>query len=161
MSNRFVLAMATALIALAAFANVTLGTPGSGLTATPIAAGALGPVNLNIKTGDWKLDLRTKGDSDVSVTENRLAPGGTFGWHSHPGPSIVVVKAGTLTFYTADDPTCTGHVFTAGQSFVDPGDTIHIGRNQGTVDAVVVTIRIIPAGAAARIDQPSPGNCAF
>jgi quercetin dioxygenase-like cupin family protein len=161
MSNRIVLAVATALLAVAAFANIALGTPGVGLTTTPIAAGNLGPVDLNIKTGAWKLDLRTKGDSDVSVVENRLAAGGTFGWHSHLGPSIVVVKAGALTFYRADDPTCTGQVFTAGQSFVDPGDTIHIGRNEGTVDAVVVTIRIIPDGAATRIDQPSPGNCAF
>jgi len=161
MSNRIVISMVLALVAVAAFANVTLGTPSVGLTSTPFAAGNLGPVNVNIKTGDWKLDLRTKGDSDVSVVENRLTPGGTFGWHSHLGPSIVVVKAGTLTFYRADDPTCTGQVFTTGQSFVDPGDTIHIGRNEGTVDAVVVTIRIIPHGAATRIDQPNPGNCSF
>lgn len=161
MSNRLGLAVLTAIIAVAAFAGMTLATPGVGVTTTAIAAGDLGPVNLNTKTGDWKLELRTKGNSDVSVVENRVTPGGTFGWHNHLGPSIVVVKSGTLTFYHADDATCTGQVYNAGQALLDPGNTIHVGRNEGTVDVVVITIRIIPDGAATRIDQPSPGNCDF
>jgi quercetin dioxygenase-like cupin family protein len=161
MSNRLGLAVLTAIIAVAAFAGMTLATPGVGVTSTTIAAGDLGPVDLNTRTGDWKLALRTKGNSDVSVVENRVAPGGTFGWHNHLGPSIVVVKSGALTFYHAEDPTCTGEVYTAGQALLDPGNTIHVGRNEGTVDVVVITIRIIPDGAATRIDQPSPGNCGF
>ena len=161
MSNRLSLAVLTAVIAVAAFTGVTFATPGVGVTTTPIAAGDLGPVNLHIKTGDWKLELRTKGDSDVSVVENRVTPGGTFGWHNHLGPSIVVVKSGALTFYRAEDPTCTGQVYNAGEALLDPGNTIHVGRNEGTVDVVVITIRLIPDGAATRIDQPAPGNCAF
>jgi quercetin dioxygenase-like cupin family protein len=161
MSKRLGLALLTAVIAVAAFAGMTLATPGVGVTSTTIAAGDLAPVELNTKTGDWKLALRTKGNSDVSVVENRVTPGGTFGWHNHLGPSIVVVKSGALTFYRAEDPTCTGEVYTAGQALLDPGNTIHVGRNEGTEDVVVITIRIIPDGAATRIDQPAPGNCAF
>jgi quercetin dioxygenase-like cupin family protein len=161
MSKRLGLALLTAVIAVAAFAGMTLATPGVGVTSTTIAAGDLAPVELNTKTGDWKLALRTKGNSDVSVVENRVTPGGTFGWHNHLGPSIVVVKSGALTFYRAEDPTCTGEVYTAGQALLDPGNTIHVGRNEGTEDVVVITIRIIPDGAVTRIDQPAPGNCAF
>jgi quercetin dioxygenase-like cupin family protein len=161
MSKRLGLALLTAVIAVAAFAGMTLATPGVGVTSTTIAAGDLAPVALNTKTGDWKLALRTKGNSDVSVVENRVTPGGTFGWHNHLGPSIVVVKSGALTFYRAEDPTCTGEVYTAGQALLDPGNTIHVGRNEGTEDVLVITIRIIPDGAAPRIDQPAPGNCAF
>jgi quercetin dioxygenase-like cupin family protein len=161
MSRRLTLALLTAIIAVAAFAGMTLATPGVGVTSTTIAAGDLAEVDLNTKTGDWKLALRTKGTSDVSVVENRVTPGGTFGWHNHLGPSIVVVKAGALTFYRAEDPTCTGEVYTAGQALLDPGNTIHVGRNEGAVDVVVITIRIIPDGAATRIDQPAPGNCTF
>jgi quercetin dioxygenase-like cupin family protein len=161
MSKRLGLALLTAVIAVAAFASMALATPGVGVTSTTIAAGDLAPVDLNTKTGDWKLALRTKGNSDVSVVENRVTPGGTFGWHNHLGPSIVVVKEGALTFYRAEDPTCTGEVYTAGQALLDPGNTIHVGRNEGTGDVVVITIRIIPDGAATRIDQPAPGNCAF
>jgi quercetin dioxygenase-like cupin family protein len=91
-----------------------------------------------------------------------VAPGGSFGWHSHPGPSIIVVKSGTMTFYDGDDPSCAPEVVTTGQAVVDAGGThVHVGRNEGTVDAVVIVTRLLPAGAAARVDQPDPGNCAF
>jgi hypothetical protein len=61
----------------------------------------------------------------------------------------------------ADDPTCTAHVFTAGSGFVDSGGDVHVVRNGGTVDLVVVVASLIPAGATRRIDLPSPGNCPF
>jgi quercetin dioxygenase-like cupin family protein len=161
MRKRFLLAIGAAALAAVAFGGIVLATPASLVTNTPIASGNLGPVNLNVKTGDWKLDLRTKGDSTVIVTESRVAPGGSFGWHSHPGPSLVVVKSGTLSFYRGDDPTCTAEIYQAGDVFIDPGNDVHIGRNEGSVDLVVITTRLVPAGAAARIDEPSPGNCSF
>jgi quercetin dioxygenase-like cupin family protein len=161
MLNRFSLAVLTGLIAVAAFAGVTTATPASLVTNTALASGNLPPVNLNIKTGDWKMDLRTKGDSDVIVTENRVAPGGTFGWHSHPGPSLSVVKAGTLSFYRGDDPTCTPVIYNTGDVLIDPGNAVHVGRNEGSVDLVLVVTRIIPDGATARIDEAAPGNCGF
>jgi quercetin dioxygenase-like cupin family protein len=161
MRKRFLLAIAAAALGAVALGGTVLATPASMVTTTPIAAGNLGPVNLNVKTGDWKIDLRTKGDSDVIVTENRVAPGGTFGWHSHPGPSLSVVKSGTLSFYRADDPTCTAEVYQAGDVLIDPGNAVHIGRNEGSVDLVLIVTRLIPDGAAARIDEPAPGNCGF
>jgi quercetin dioxygenase-like cupin family protein len=159
--NRLVLALAAAVLAATAFGGVVLATPSVGVTAIPVAAGNLDALNLNVKTGDWKMELRTKGQTDVSVVENHVAPGGAFGWHSHPGPSVVIVKAGVITFYTADDPSCSPRTYHAGDSFVDPGNVIHIGRNEGTQELVVVTVRFVPHGAAPRIDQPSPGNCTF
>jgi hypothetical protein len=35
---------------------------------------------------------RTKGASDLHMLQNTIAPGGTFGWRSHPGPSLVIVS---------------------------------------------------------------------
>ena len=161
MPKRFSLAALAGIIAVAAFAGVTLATPGVGVTNTTIATGNLPATLAMVKTGAWKLDLRTKGDSDVIVTESRLVPGATFGWHSHPGPSLVVVKSGTLSFYRGDDPTCTAQIFQAGDVLIDPGNVVHVGRNEGSVDLVVLTTRLIPDGAAARIDEPAPGNCSF
>jgi len=161
MPKRFSLAALTGIIAVAAFAGVTLATPGVGVTNTTIATGNLPATFAAVKTGDWKLDLRTKGQSDVIVTESVLAPGGTFGWHSHPGPSLVVVKSGTLSFYRGDDPTCTAQVYQAGDVLIDPGNVVHIGRNEGSVALDIITTRLIPDGATARIDQPAPGNCPF
>jgi quercetin dioxygenase-like cupin family protein len=93
--------------------------------------------------------------------ENRVAPGGHFGWHSHPGPSLVIVKSGTSTLYDGDDPTCTPQVYPAGSAYVDSGDHTHIARNEGSTELVLIVVRVMPQGAAPRIDQPDPGNCSF
>ena len=90
------------------------------------------------------------------MLQNTIAPGGTFGWHSHPGPSLVIVKSGTATFYMADDPTCSPQIVTAGQGFVDNGHDTHVLRNEGSVDLVTVVVSLVPAGFQRRIDEPSP-----
>jgi quercetin dioxygenase-like cupin family protein len=161
MRRRFLLAIGPAALSAVALGGVVLATPASMVTNTAIASGNLPPTDVTIKTGDWKLNLRTKGDSDVIVTENRVAPGGTFGWHSHPGPSLSVVKSGTLSFYRGDDPTCTAEIYQTGEVLIDPGNAVHVGRNEGSVDLVLVVTRIVPDGAAPRIDEPAPGNCPF
>jgi quercetin dioxygenase-like cupin family protein len=161
MRKRILLIIGAAALGFLALGGIVLATPATLVTTTPIATGTLSPVNLNIKTGDWKLDLRTKGDSDVIMTESRVGPGGSFGWHSHPGPSFSVVKSGTLSFYRGDDPTCTPEIYQAGDVLIDPGNVVHNGRNEGSVDLVLDVTRLVPHGAAARIDEPNPGNCGF
>ena len=88
----------------AGIASIALATPGSRVTSTTLALGSLEPIDIKVKTGAWKLRIKSKGTSDLSVTEKGVAPGGHFGWHSHPGPSLVIVKSGTSTFYRGDDP---------------------------------------------------------
>jgi quercetin dioxygenase-like cupin family protein len=51
--------------------------------------------------------IKLKKTSDVVMQKARIAPGGHTGWHMHPGVTLVIVKAGPLTFYNGDDPTCT------------------------------------------------------
>ena len=104
--------------------------------------------------------MDTKGASDVYVLQNTIAPGGTFGWHSHPGPSLVIVKSGTATFYHGD-PGCPKVVVRAGTGFVDNGHDLHVVRNEGTVDLVTVVVSLVPAGFARRIDEPSPATAPF
>lgn len=159
--TRFLVAAAAALLGVAALGGIVLATPASLVTSTTLATGSLGPINLNIKNGAWKTEIRTKGQTSLTVVENRVAPGGSFGWHSHPGPSLVIVKSGTLTFYLASDPTCSPTVHSAGEAYVDEGTDVHIARNEGTTEAVVIVTRLIPAGSAPRIDQPDPGTCPF
>jgi len=87
-------------------------------------------------------------------------PGGTFGWHSHPGPSLVIVKSGTATFYLADDPTCSPQLVRAGSGFVDQGHDIHVVRNESSSENLVtVVVSFVPEGFARRIDEPAPPNC--
>jgi quercetin dioxygenase-like cupin family protein len=155
----------TAVIALVMTAALivvpALATPSVGVTTNTIALGHFDSINTKIKTGAWKASIKTKGASDLHVLENTIKPGGTFGWHSHPGPSLVIVKSGTATFYLADDPTCSPHVVPAGSGFVDSGGDVHVVRNEGTVDLVTVVVSLVPAGEPRRIDQPAPGNCPF
>jgi quercetin dioxygenase-like cupin family protein len=143
-------------------AATALATMGAGVTSTTIAQGNAGDIDVKVKTGAWKLQIDTKGPSTLATTENRVAPGGHFGWHSHPGPSLVIVKSGTSTFYRGDDPDCTPEVHPAGTAYVDPGGVVHTARNESlTEDLVVIVTRLVPEGAAPRIDEPDPGNCNF
>jgi quercetin dioxygenase-like cupin family protein len=141
--------------------------PSPEVTTTPIGMGRFTDIDTNVKTDInpgtptefWKARIKTKRSSDLYVLENTIPPGKTFGWHRHPGPSLVIVKSGTATFYLAADPTCTPHMVPAGSGFVDQGHDVHVVRNEGRVDLVTVVVSLVPAGFARRIDEPRPGNC--
>jgi len=110
----------------------------------------------------WVSLQKTKGLSDMYVQSNLWDPGGSTSWHTHPGASLIVVTAGTVTAYEGDDPTCKPTVYTQGMGFVDPGGGhVHILRNEGAVEARTVAVQFLPADAVRRIDAPDPGNCRF
>jgi len=168
--SRFAGALALVMIAglFGAYVSGALATNPSGVTTTTFGIARFDDIDATSKTDTnpgtatnfWQARLNTKGASDLYVLQNTITPGGTFGWHSHPGPSLVIVKSGTATFYMADDPACAPHVVQAGTGFVDDGHDVHVVRNEGTVDLVTVVVSLVPAGFARRIDQPSPGgNC--
>lgn len=170
MRRLLALALVGGLLASAAVTGLVQATPASGVTSTTIATGHLPAIKLLVKNGDWLAQLRTKEDSTLTVVENDVAPGGSFGWHSHPGPSLIIVKSGSLTFYDnrgkvpgrdRSDPTCSPIVHSAGEAFVDPGTDVHIGINKGTTTAVVIVTRLLPVGAPSRIDEPAPAQCGF
>ena len=97
MKSKWVWALLLAVLGVAVYVGNVLATPPVGVTTNPIATGRFDPINTKVKTGAWKAAIRTKGQSDLHVLQNTIVPGGTFGWHSHPGPSLVIVKSGTAT----------------------------------------------------------------
>jgi quercetin dioxygenase-like cupin family protein len=152
------LLISLAIVAVAAVP--ALATPPIGVTTEIFGVGTFDEINTYAKTGDWKARIDTRGASDLHVLRNTIVPDGTFGWHSHLGPSLVIVTAGTATFYLGDDPTCTPHVVQAPHgTFVDQGQDVHLVRNEGTTDLVTVVASLIPQGAVRRIDEPNPGYC--
>ena len=161
MRIRYIAAAGSGLMAAALVGGITLATPPDMVTSSSLGGGFLEPVNVLVKTDPWMAQLRTKGDTTVQVVENRVAPGGTFGWHSHPGPSVIVVKAGSITFYRGDDPTCTGRTYEAGSALVDPGNVVHVGRNEGRTEVVVLVTRFLPVGAGPRNDEAANPACGF
>jgi len=148
-----------------------LATPQSGVTSVAIANGTFAEIDIYAKTDlnpnnptdFWKAAISTKGASHLYLVQNTVIPGGTFGWHSHPGPSLVIVKSGTATEYEGNDPTCTPHVYQAPSTFVDAGEASgHLVRNESTTDnLVVIVVRLIPEALVPtqRIDKPNPGYC--
>lgn len=185
------LGAATVVTVLCQPANV-LGTPASGFTGTTLALGRFGAIDVfnhmvlsnGQQSGDpnadedadrdadrreerhrkalWLSWQKTRGASDVYVQNNVWQPGGSTGWHSHPGHSLIIVTAGAVTAYEGDDPDCKPTVYTKGMGFVDAGGThVHLLRNEGTVPASTVAVQLIPAGAVRRVDAPDPGTCPF
>lgn len=151
--------------AAGAYAAAVLATPQSGVTTSTVAQAAFPEFNVAGKAHPaniWRTRLKTKGNSDLYVIDNVLSPGGTTGWHSHPGPSLIFVLKGQVTNYLGNDPNCTPHVYTAHQGFLDPGgNSVHMLRNEGTVDAETVAVQVLPQGATRRIDMADPANCHF
>jgi uncharacterized cupin superfamily protein len=166
-------ALLTTLCAIGYIATAH-ATPASGFAGTTLAVGRFGDIDTNnhqIPTkpqtvpgpaAPWLSFQKTKGLSDVYVQNNTWQPGGTTGWHTHPGHSLIIVTAGTVTAYEGDDPSCTPHAYTVGEGFVDEGgDHVHIIRNEGLVEARTVAVQVIPANAVRRIDRPASPNCPF
>jgi quercetin dioxygenase-like cupin family protein len=154
----FTVLAALTLIAIAG-AGVVQATAPSGVVGTNLAVATFGEIDAKTLTSGWQARIDTKGTSDLYMVENVFGPGASFGWHSHPGPSLVIVKTGALTLYRGDDPTCTPDVVTAGHGFVDDGHDVHLVRNELSTETVVYVVSLVPQGAARRIDEPAPGNC--
>jgi quercetin dioxygenase-like cupin family protein len=142
-------------------AAVALATPGSGVLSNVFSRATVGAFHVESERGRWEVELEARGLSDIVTQTVTFAPGGFSGWHSHPGPVIVSVKSGTLTFYEGNDPSCTPHVIPAGTGFDEPGGDVHIARNESTENLTINATYIVPQNAPQRIDQPTPGNCPF
>jgi hypothetical protein len=153
-----VTAILAVLVSSVIWVSTSKATSGSGVTVQLIAAGNLSaPVRVKVKD-----DSKTNMDiSEVQTYKITIPPGAYTGWHKHGGPHIIVVAAGTLTYYMGHDPTCTGVKYSAGSSILDAGFMTHFVRNEGTVDVVTYVTQLLPAGGVFRIDVPAPGNCGF
>src|SRR5215469_16647200 len=71
-------------------------TPPSKLVNIPLARGT------NLSEGTIPLHSGT----DVAMAQITVDPGGSSGWHSHPGGAIIVVKTGTLNIYRSVGGQC-------------------------------------------------------
>src|SRR5262249_3962514 len=137
-------------------------TPPKGLAqnliAGPVVMGEMFAVH---QTPEHGVMIKTRGLSNAYVVQNRIAPGGDTGWHSHPGPVFVLVTAGTAAVDEAHNRTRTPSFSPAGTGFLDGVDDTHIVRNEGETDLVLTAVFLVPHGAPPRIDEPQPPNFPF
>ena len=150
MTSKWVWVLLVGVLGATVYGGMALATPPSGLTQVPLARGT------DVSNGTIPLQVGT----DVAMAQITVVPGGSSGWHSHPGGAIIIVKQGTLTVNRAIGSQCQTTTYSTGQAFIErPGEVDQV-VNTGTVPYVLlVTFPRVPQGESARIDQPDPGTC--
>lgn len=167
MRNRQVTFLVVTAVVGVALAITAFATPGSGVLSATVFARANfdESVDVKFKIGDGRKDvLHVPRTREMVVQKIVLSPGGQTGWHSHPGPVIVLIKAGTMAFYDGDDPECGAVEYAAGDAFIDSGQGhVHIAFNESASEDLELWAVYfdVPPGGAFRIDAPAPGNCPF
>jgi len=118
------------------------------IIARPLAVGTMQATTINATKGSMILD---------SIT---IAPGGSFGWHTHGAPVAVVVTSGTLTVFDASVNNCAPFKVSKGSSFVEPANHVHLARNDGKTPATLYAVFLgIPKSAGATVRAAQPSGC--
>jgi quercetin dioxygenase-like cupin family protein len=136
-----------------------LRSVGSGFTQTSDVRANLGEFHVQSRFEGFDVELKSHENTDIEVSTQTGLPGGsTGGWHSHPGPVLVLIKAGVGTLYDADGLGCTVRTFPAGTTFIE-GTNPHTLRNEGAVPLEITAVFFVPSGKPRRIEQSVPANC--
>ena len=152
-SSRLRIAAIGAAVAALSLGGTAVGTEGGYLSSEVHVQRATLDEKVNANTDGIR--FKTKTAMDVSVRTLTLAPGGTTGWHRHPGVVIIAVTEGTGTHYSAD---CSSRTYSAGDVFVETGDDSEaVVRNETDQPFVITVTFIVPEGGDLRIDSPNPG----
>jgi quercetin dioxygenase-like cupin family protein len=154
--RRAILLVALGVSALALVVGAALATPPKGATTTPITRATLG--TFADQNAGIKVESKQRW-ADVVVVKVVVEPGGSSGWHHHPGVGLASVKSGAVTVY---DEKCKKSVYKSGKGFLESHDQPGLVRNHGKVDAVFYVTFIVPTKTTEegmRIDAPKPKNC--
>jgi len=122
------------------------------------------PLNVPLGTlvGQTKVDILSIGaflralnpehGTNAVVQHARLVPGQSTGWHTHPGPNIVVFETGSATL---TDEHCHATNFGPGQAFSTGLDVHELVAGPDGAD--VYTIYLLPGNATVlRTDATAP-----
>jgi quercetin dioxygenase-like cupin family protein len=156
MRRAAILLVALGVTVLALVVGAALATPPKDATTTPLTRATLG------KFADQNDGIKVEskqGWADVATVKVVLQPGGSSGWHHHPGVGLASVKSGTVTVY---DEKCKKSVYKAGKGFLESHDQPGLVRNHGKVKAVFYVTFIVPTKTTEeglRIDAPKPKGC--
>ena len=162
-------ATAVAVAGAVAAAAAVVGTAQAQTPPPPIVLEML--TQRAVFTDDVELQIRNKVDghaTDVSnshdpsrtvVAKVTVQPGAQVPWHTHPGPVIVNVAQGELTYIMAHD--CVDRPYAAGTAFVDPGHgMVHTAVNRtGEVTVLMVTYFEVSETGPLTIPVDAPAGC--
>jgi quercetin dioxygenase-like cupin family protein len=141
--------IALALVGALAFAAPSLGGAGiAPIVASPLAVGKMKATTIHATTGSMILE---------SI---KIAPGGSFGWHTHGAPVAVVVTSGTLTVFDPSVASCKPFKVSQGQSFVEPANHVHLARNDTKTRVTLYAMYLgVPNPATANVGVKTPAGC--
>jgi quercetin dioxygenase-like cupin family protein len=155
--RRAMLLVALAVTVLAVVVGAALATPpNKGASTTLITRATLGKFEAK---GDGIQVESERRSADLAIAKVVIEPGGSTGWHHHPGVGPAAVKSGAVTFYDED---CEKTVYKAGEGFLESHDDPMLVRNRGNSKAVFYVAFIIPTSTTdegLRIDDPQPKEC--
>ena len=159
MRKVLVLLALVAAVTTVVLVGTALATPPIGVTAETARGTIDTPLKVNTKFANGsRVKLQLRGSMEVITQRIVAQPGGTFGWHTHPGETLVVVHQGTLTLY--HDEHCTsGTPYPAGTSFANHPGEVHLARNEGTQELIVFATYFAPKTTPplpVRVDEPLP-----
>src|SRR5215212_11553644 len=146
----------TVLVLLALVVGAALATTPSGVSATPLTRATLGKFEAKNKGIEVESVRRS---ADVAIVKLVIEPGGSTGWHHHPGVVMVPVKAGTVTEY---DARCHKSIYEAGKGFVESNGEVHLVRNEGEFKAVLYATFLVPTATPPEgltISDQQPKGC--
>ena len=129
--------------------------------ATPVSATQLTRATLGKFEAENKgIEVQSQRTSaDLAIVKVVIEPGGSTGWHHHPGVVLVPVKAGTVTEYDAQ---CHKSVYKAGKGFVESNGEVHLVRNEGNDKAVLYATFLVPTSTPPEgltISDSQPKDC--
>jgi quercetin dioxygenase-like cupin family protein len=106
----------------------------------------------------FRAEVETEGAANFIVQDVKFSPGGTTGWHTHPGVLLLSLAAdsGPIDWY---DARCAKTVYQAGDSWTE-GTKLHDVVNNSSIDAHFVVTYIVAKGVNKRTDQPAPACAA-
>jgi quercetin dioxygenase-like cupin family protein len=106
----------------------------------------------------FSAELETEGAANFIQQEIKFSPGGTTGWHTHPGILLLTLAAdsGPIDWY---DATCAKTVYKAGDSWTE-GTKLHDVVNGGAIDAHFLVTYVVAKGVNKRTDQSAPACAA-
>jgi quercetin dioxygenase-like cupin family protein len=106
----------------------------------------------------FRAEVETDGAANFIVQDVKFSPGGTTGWHTHPGVLLLSLAAdsGPIDWYNAQ---CEKTVYQAGDSWTE-GTKLHDVVNNSSIDAHFVVTYIVAKGLNKRTDEPAPACAA-
>ena len=165
MQKRTKVLLGTSLAALIATAGLAFATPTIGAFYNVVRSTgtaeqdihAHGQLVIPGMEEDFGTVLVTDGASNIIQQEIKFSPGGTTGWHKHPGIVLLTLAAdsGPVDWYDAH---CGKTVYKAGDSWTE-GTKLHDVVIRGPTDAHFLVTYVVAKDVPKRTDEPAP-RCA-